>query len=84
VLYALDLESSEQRWHHEVWSKVCSISFRLVYESVLTLRASLPLNQVPGWEAFYLDYKALRKLVRTASETVKAGGDAILTGWAPA
>ncbi|ROT43472.1 glycerophosphodiester phosphodiesterase GDE1 [Sodiomyces alkalinus F11] len=35
---------------------------------------NLPRNQVPEWASFYINYKALKKLIKAASETVKAGG----------
>ncbi|OIW27501.1 GDPD-domain-containing protein [Coniochaeta ligniaria NRRL 30616] len=36
---------------------------------------NLPRNQVPEWAAFYINYKGLKKLVKTAAETSKHGGE---------
>lgn len=41
---------------------------------------NLPRNQVPEWSASYINYKALKKLIKSAAETVKHGGDADLAG----
>ncbi|KAL2759621.1 hypothetical protein ACRALDRAFT_2038449 [Sodiomyces alcalophilus JCM 7366] len=35
---------------------------------------NLPRNQVPEWASFYINYKALKKLIKAAVETIKAGG----------
>ncbi|PHH85079.1 hypothetical protein CDD83_926 [Cordyceps sp. RAO-2017] len=37
---------------------------------------NLPRNQVPEWAAFYINYKGLKKLVKSASEKAK-NGDAV-------
>lgn len=42
--------------------------------------SSLPRNQVPEWAAFYINYKGLKKLIKAASETAKAGGNVDLAG----
>ncbi|KAL5611978.1 uncharacterized protein BROUX77_002134 [Berkeleyomyces rouxiae] len=39
---------------------------------------NLPRNQVPEWEAFYIDYKDLKKLIKTAQETWRSGETADL------
>ena len=33
----------------------------------------LPRNQVPEWASHYINYKALKKLIKTAGETAKVG-----------
>ena len=33
----------------------------------------LPRNQVPEWASSYINYKALKKLIKTAGEVVKNG-----------
>ena len=35
---------------------------------------NLPRNQVPEWSSSYINYKGLKKLIKTASETAKQGG----------
>lgn len=35
---------------------------------------SLPRNQVPEWASAYIDYKALKKLIKAAATTAKNGG----------
>lgn len=39
---------------------------------------NLPRNQVPEWSSAYINYKGLKKLIKAAVATVKAGGDADL------
>ncbi|EKG19447.1 hypothetical protein MPH_03310 [Macrophomina phaseolina MS6] len=39
---------------------------------------NLPRNQVPEWASHYINYKGLKKLVKSAAETAKAGGEADL------
>jgi glycerophosphodiester phosphodiesterase len=39
---------------------------------------NLPHNQVPEWAASYIDYKALKKLIKTAKNETRAGEDADL------
>ena len=34
---------------------------------------NLPRNQVPEWAASYINYKSLKKLIKTAVEDEKAG-----------
>jgi glycerophosphodiester phosphodiesterase len=42
---------------------------------------NLPRNQVPEWASSYIDYKALKKLIKAAKlETEKAGGEPDLAG----
>ncbi|KAI0395675.1 glycerophosphodiester phosphodiesterase GDE1 [Xylariaceae sp. FL0594] len=36
---------------------------------------NLPRNQVPEWASSYIDYKGLKKLIKTAAETARAGED---------
>ena len=36
--------------------------------------SNLPRNQVPEWASNYINYKALKKLIRSAAETAKHGG----------
>lgn len=35
---------------------------------------------VPEWSGSYIKYKALKKLIKSAAEQIKAGQDADLTG----
>ncbi|KAJ9648085.1 Glycerophosphocholine phosphodiesterase [Coniosporium tulheliwenetii] len=39
---------------------------------------NLPRNQVPEWASSYINYKGLKKLIKSAAEAVKQGGDADL------
>ena len=39
---------------------------------------NLPHNQVPEWASSYIDYKALKKLIKTAKNETRAGEDADL------
>lgn len=41
---------------------------------------NLPRNVVPEWSASYIKYKALKKLIKSAAENVKAGQEADLAG----
>lgn len=41
---------------------------------------NLPRNQVPEWAASYINYKALKKLIKSAAEAVKRGMDADTAG----
>ena len=41
---------------------------------------SLPRNQVPEWASSYINYKALKKLIKSAAEESKHGQDADLAG----
>ncbi|KAI8941427.1 hypothetical protein NX059_002649 [Plenodomus lindquistii] len=36
---------------------------------------NLPRNQVPEWASFYINYKGLKKLIKTAAETFKHGAE---------
>lgn len=41
---------------------------------------NLPRNQVPEWAAAYINYKALKKLIKAAAETQKQDGSLDLAG----
>jgi hypothetical protein len=41
---------------------------------------NLPRNQVPEWASSYIDYKGLKKLIKSASSEVQAGEIADLAG----
>lgn len=41
---------------------------------------SLPRNQVPEWSASYIDYKGLKKLIKSASRAQQAGEEVDLAG----
>jgi hypothetical protein len=41
---------------------------------------NLPRNQVPEWSSRYINYKGLKKLIKSAAEAQKAGQDADLAG----
>ena len=41
---------------------------------------NLPRQQVPGWESAYIDYKALKKLIKAAKKTQQDGGEPDLAG----
>ena len=41
---------------------------------------NLPRNQVPEWSSSYINYKGLKKLIKTASEITKQGGLADTAG----
>ena len=36
---------------------------------------NLPRNQVPEWSTEYINYKALKKLIKGAAEELKAGNE---------
>ncbi|KAE8378805.1 Glycerophosphoryl diester phosphodiesterase family-domain-containing protein [Aspergillus bertholletiae] len=42
---------------------------------------NLPRNVVPEWGSSYIKYKALKKLIKSAAEDVKAGNEADLAGF---
>ncbi|KAE8149137.1 Glycerophosphoryl diester phosphodiesterase family-domain-containing protein [Aspergillus avenaceus] len=42
---------------------------------------NLPRNVVPEWSASYIKYKALKRLIKSAAEDVKAGHEADLAGF---
>lgn len=42
--------------------------------------SNLPRNQVPEWASNYINYKALKKLIKSAAETAKHGGVADTAG----
>ena len=39
---------------------------------------NLPHNQVPEWASSYIDYKALKKLIKSAKQETQQGEDADL------
>jgi glycerophosphodiester phosphodiesterase len=41
---------------------------------------NLPRNQVPEWASSYINYKGLKKLIKTAADAVKIGDDPDLAG----
>jgi glycerophosphodiester phosphodiesterase len=41
---------------------------------------NLTRNQVPGWEANYINYKGLKKLIKTAAASAKQGEPADIAG----
>ena len=41
---------------------------------------NLPRNQVPEWASSYIDYKALKKLIKTAQRAIESGEDPDLAG----
>lgn len=41
---------------------------------------NLPRNQVPEWASSYVDYKALKKLIKTAKRAIEQGEDPDLAG----
>lgn len=41
---------------------------------------NLPRNQVPEWASHYINYKGLKRLVKSAAETSKNEGEADLAG----
>ena len=41
---------------------------------------NLPRNQVPEWASSYINYKALKKLIKNVTETLKATGTADTAG----
>lgn len=36
--------------------------------------SNLPRNQVPEWASNYINYKSLKKLIKSAAATAKQGG----------
>ncbi|GAW15130.1 hypothetical protein ANO14919_045390 [Xylariales sp. No.14919] len=46
-------------------------------------RSSLPRNQVPEWASAYINYKGLKKLIKAAASTAKAGKDVDIAGVPP-
>lgn len=44
---------------------------------------NLPRNQVPEWASSYIDYKALKKLIKTAQTAVQLGHEPDLAGMQP-
>lgn len=41
---------------------------------------NLPRNQVPEWGSSYIDYKALKKLIKTAESAIEEGEEPDLAG----
>lgn len=41
---------------------------------------NLPKNQVPEWASAYIDYKGLKKQIKSISEIAKSGKDVDLAG----
>lgn len=41
---------------------------------------NLPRNQVPEWASSYIDYKALKKLIKSAKQAIENGEDPDLAG----
>lgn len=41
---------------------------------------NLPRNQVPEWSSSYIDYKALKKLIKTALKAIESDEDPDLAG----
>ena len=41
---------------------------------------NLPRNQVPEWSTSYIQYKALKKLIKSAAEEAKRGNGADTAG----
>jgi glycerophosphodiester phosphodiesterase len=41
---------------------------------------NLPRNQVPEWASSYINYKGLKKLIKTAAGAAKHGEDPDLAG----
>ncbi len=41
---------------------------------------NLPRNQVPEWAFSYIDYKALKKLIKTEAKAIEAGEEPDLAG----
>jgi SPX domain protein involved in polyphosphate accumulation len=41
---------------------------------------NLPRNQVPEWASAYIDYKGLKKLIKTAAQKAKEGKETDLAG----
>lgn len=41
---------------------------------------NLPRNQIPEWTSHYIDYKSLKKLIKTEAKAVAAGDEPDLAG----
>ena len=41
---------------------------------------NLPRNQVPEWAGSYIDYKALKKVIKTAKQAIESEEDPDLAG----
>ena len=46
----------------------------------MTFHGSLPRNQVPEWSSAYINYKGLKKYIKAAAESAKAGKKVDLAG----
>jgi len=44
---------------------------------------NLPRNQVPEWASSYINYKGLKKLIKSAAETAKSGEPVDTAGLVP-
>jgi len=42
---------------------------------------NLPRNQVPEWASSYINYKGLKKLIKSAQKGTDTEGDTDLAGW---
>ena len=42
---------------------------------------NLPRNQVPEWSTGYIQYKALKKLIKSAGQDAKNGDGVDTAGW---
>jgi hypothetical protein len=50
------------------------------FESSMKFGRNLSRNVVPEWSSSYINYKALKKLIKSTAEDVKEGKDADLAG----
>jgi len=44
---------------------------------------NLPRNQVPEWASSYINYKGLKKLIKSAAETARSGEPVDTAGLVP-
>jgi hypothetical protein len=51
--------------------------------AIMKFGRNLPRNQVPEWASSYINYKGLKKLIKSAAEASKNGEDADLAGEYP-
>ena len=49
-------------------------------QSKMKFGQNLPRNQVPEWASSYIDYKSLKKLIKTAKKAIEVGEDPDLAG----
>ena len=52
----------------------------LIDQSTMKFGQNLPRNQVPEWAASYIDYKALKKFIKTAKMAIESEEDPDLAG----